>query len=68
MTINKIISIEDEIDATRIKLYELTKDMTDSEMESYFSDLVAPIYKKYGIKPISRAQQHQDKILPENSK
>ena len=45
-------SLEDELDAIRLKLYEEMKDMTPAERAAYISAAVAPI----GITPISTAQ------------
>jgi hypothetical protein len=50
-------TFEDDLDATRIKLYEATKNMTPSERNEYYRKLVDPIYEKFGIKSIARAPQ-----------
>jgi hypothetical protein len=54
--------IEDELDATRIKFYEATKDMTASERNEYFRKLVDPVYEEFGIKSIDRAPQRPIKF------
>jgi hypothetical protein len=43
-------TIEDEIDAIRIALYEKTKDMTIKEFNEYVEKQTAPIIKKFGFK------------------
>ena len=45
--------VEDELDATRIELYEQTKNMSPEERIDYLRQLVAPIHKEFGITPIS---------------
>jgi hypothetical protein len=67
MTMKKANTIEDELDATRIKLFEATKGMTTTETQAYYSKFVAPIYEKYGIKPIARVPQRAMKIKSDNS-
>jgi hypothetical protein len=47
-------TIEDEIDAIRIGLYEETKNMSSSEITLYISNKVKPICDKYGINPIDK--------------
>jgi hypothetical protein len=47
-------TIEDEIDAIRIALYEKTKDMTIKEFNEYVEKQTAPIIKKYGFKVASK--------------
>jgi hypothetical protein len=46
-------SIEDELNAIRIDLYEQTKRMTPNERIDYLRKLAAPIHKEFGITPIS---------------
>jgi hypothetical protein len=60
--------VEEELNATRIKLYEATKGMTEVEKKAYYRSLVEPVYEKYGIKPIARAPQRPLKTIMENSK
>jgi hypothetical protein len=43
-------TIEDELDATRIKLFEETKDMTSNERIAYINDIAEQTLKKHGIK------------------
>jgi hypothetical protein len=50
-------TIEDEIDAIRIALYEETKHMTVKELNDYIKKETTPINKKYGFKPISRVME-----------
>jgi hypothetical protein len=50
-------TIEDEIDAIRIALYEETKHMTVKELNAYIKKETAPINEKYGFKPISRVME-----------
>jgi hypothetical protein len=52
-------TIEDELDAIRIKLYEATKEMTLSEKVAYRLNQIKPVCEKYGFKPIS--------IIPQKS-
>jgi hypothetical protein len=60
-------TIEDELDVTRIKFYESTKGMTTAETLENYSNLVAPICQKYGIKTIASASQRPMKIISDNS-
>jgi deoxyhypusine synthase len=46
-------SIEAEIDAIRIALYEKTKGMTIQEFHDHIGKEIAPIYERLGIKPVS---------------
>ena len=43
-------SIEDELDAIRIKLYEQTKDMTTEEQVAFFNNGAKEILARQGIK------------------
>ena len=45
-------TIEDELDAIRLKLYEQTKDMTTSERVAFFNNSAEQALKKYGIKTV----------------
>jgi hypothetical protein len=47
-------SIEDELDAIRVDLYEKTKAMTSEERVSYIKAQIAPTREKYGIHTINR--------------
>jgi hypothetical protein len=46
-------NFEDELDAIRIKHYELTKNMTPEEEAAYVNGRAAEILKPYGIYPVS---------------
>jgi hypothetical protein len=46
-------TIEDEIDAIRLKLYEQTKNMNYQEFITFIKRETEPINKQYGIKTIS---------------
>jgi len=46
-------SIEEDLNAIRIDLYEQTKRMTQGERIDYLRKLAAPIHKEFGITPIS---------------
>jgi hypothetical protein len=50
-------TVEDELDTIRIKLYEVTKDMTSSERVDYCLNQIKPVCEKYGFKPISIIQE-----------
>jgi hypothetical protein len=45
-------SLEDELDAIRIRLYEQTKDMTLEESVAYENSRAEQILKPYGIQPV----------------
>ena len=45
-------TIEEELNATRVKLYEITKNMTRRERVAYIKSQVAPALKKHNIKTI----------------
>ncbi|MDR1085031.1 MAG: hypothetical protein LBP22_09285 [Deltaproteobacteria bacterium] len=62
-----INTIEDELDAIRIELYEATKGMTTAERNEYFRQQVQPVNEEFGIKPIARAPQRSIKTNPHNS-
>jgi len=42
--------LEKQLDATRIKLYEMTKDMTTQERVAFFNKRGEEILKRYGLK------------------
>ena len=46
-------TIEDEIDAIRLKIYEETKDMTCQEVSDYYRKSGESAAKKYGFKRVS---------------
>ena len=48
--------IEEELNATRIRLYEQIKGMTPEEEVAYLKKLSAPIRKEFGIQTISEKQ------------
>ena len=48
--------IEEELNATRVKLYEITKNMTRGERIAYIKSQVAPALKKYNIKTVSKIE------------
>jgi len=45
-------SIEDEIDAIRLRIYERTKDLTAEELDEYYRKISERAAKEYGIKCI----------------
>jgi len=49
--ITKNSSIEDELDAIRIKLYEQTKDMTSEEEAEFYNKMAKEELERHGIKP-----------------
>lgn len=49
-TIVKNSNIEEQLNATRIKLYEQTKDMTTQERVAFLNDKGRDILVRYGIK------------------
>ena len=42
--------LEKQLDATRIKLYEMTKDMTTQERVAFFNSRGQDILKRHGVK------------------
>ena len=56
--------LERELNATRIKLYEQTKDMTTQERVAFFNNKGRGVLARYGIKativelPVIRRQMH----------
>ena len=48
-------TIEREINATRVKIYERTKDMTPKQRVEYYQNKTADTIKKYGFKVIASA-------------
>ena len=46
-------TIEDQIDAIRIKIYEETKDMTSREVSDYYRKSGEAAAKKHGLKRVS---------------
>jgi len=44
--------VEDELNAVRVALYEEIKGLSPSEMTAYMKAQVAPLYEKYGIRPV----------------
>jgi hypothetical protein len=53
-------TIQDEIDAIRIALYEETKHMTPEEFNDYVRTQTAPIIEKFGLKLISSINDIND--------
>jgi hypothetical protein len=47
-------TIENELNKTRERLYEETKNMTTEEHVKYINSLTAPIIKQYGLKTLNR--------------
>ncbi|MDR3186299.1 MAG: hypothetical protein LBU04_05785 [Christensenellaceae bacterium] len=58
-------TIELELNAIRIAMYEKTKHMNADEYNDYIGKLISPVFKKYGFKSVSRAET---KPLNESSK
>jgi hypothetical protein len=54
-------TIEDELDAIRLELYEETKDMTSTERVAYIKAQVAPTLKKFGIRTLN--EKKGDELL-----
>ncbi|GHV39020.1 hypothetical protein AGMMS49546_10370 [Spirochaetia bacterium] len=50
------ISVEDEVDAIRDKIYEQIKDMSPTEEIAYFHDNAVAVCKEFGIKIYSDAE------------
>jgi hypothetical protein len=59
-------TIEDELDAIRVDLYEKTKGMTSAEANAYIREQTAPVNEKYGIKPVARASGNTPKTASYN--
>ncbi|MDR2352911.1 MAG: hypothetical protein LBF22_07055 [Deltaproteobacteria bacterium] len=53
---SKCATIEEAIDAIRTSLSEKSKNMTAEEFNDYLQTHVYPIFKKYGIKTISKIE------------
>ena len=49
-------TIEDELNAIRIELYEKTKGMTPDEEVTYLKLLSAPILKEFGIRTVDQVK------------
>ena len=49
-------TIEDELNAVRIELYEKTKGMTPDEEVTYLKSLSAPILKEFGIRTVNETK------------
>jgi hypothetical protein len=47
-------TIEEELNKTRVRLYEETKGMTIEEHVSYIKSLAAPILKEYGLRTVNQ--------------
>ena len=47
-------TIENELNKTRERLYEETKNMTITEHVAYINSLAAPIIKQYGLKTVNQ--------------
>ena len=43
-------TLEDELDAIRLRIYDRIKDMTPEEEEAYFISRTEPIFRKFNIK------------------
>jgi hypothetical protein len=52
----KLNSVEAELNAIRLQIYEETKDMSPSEYLAYIKAQTAPLHDKYGIRPVSSRQ------------
>ena len=52
-------SVEAEINAIRLQIYEETKDMSPSEYLAYIKAQTAPLHEKYGIRPVNPRQSEQ---------
>ena len=49
-------TIETELNAIRLKLYEATKGMTPEEEIAYLKEKVAPVYAKHNIRTVPRIE------------
>jgi hypothetical protein len=52
-------SIEDDLNATRVRLYEETKGMTPSERVAYLKALAAPVREKHGILTLNEIREKE---------
>lgn len=52
-------TIETELNATRISLYEQTKNMTCEERITYFKSLAAPVHTKYGLHTLNETRAEE---------
>ena len=48
--------IENELNKTRERLYEETKNMTIAEHVAYINSLTVPIVKQYGLKTLNQTK------------
>jgi len=58
-------TLEDELDAIRIELYEQTKHMSPDAEIAYLRQLVAPINEEFGITPITWNDIEEGTPLPD---
>ena len=53
--------IEDELNATRIRLYEQIKGMTPEEEVAYLKKLSAPVLKEFGIQAVEERRADESR-------
>jgi len=56
-------TVENDLNATRIRLYEETKDMTPDERIAYFRSLSATIRNKHNILTFNEANNNTQQAL-----
>jgi len=54
-------NIETELNKIRAEFYEITKDMSPSEMNAYIKAQVAPVHKESGIRTICMASSDAER-------
>jgi hypothetical protein len=52
-------TIEDEISATRLKIYEQTKNMTQGEFVAHINSTANEVLKRHGISPAKMVKEKQ---------
>ena len=57
----KYNNIETELNKIRADFYETTKDMSPSERVAYIKAQVAPVHKKFGIRPVSQTTNNNQR-------
>jgi hypothetical protein len=56
-------TIEDEISATRLKLYEQTKNMTPGEFVAHINSTANEVLKRHGISAVKMVKEKQKNVV-----
>jgi hypothetical protein len=51
--------IEDDLDVIRLKIYDETKDMSQSEFIAYINDAACEVLRSHGISPVKLVREKQ---------